>query len=162
MPKYKNIRVKKPNGGYRTQRVQVLASGKYKFVKNKTRASPRRSKVKRAAPARRRAPAKRKVRTVTRRRYTRKKKRSSGRPKRPSLSGMLLAGGAVVTASGTAATLTSGLQDGVMRFAGMLGISSGLGLVAASVLLKYACGAFPYNPLIKGYKNMLAGYGFRP
>ncbi len=32
---YKNIRIKKPGGGTRLQRVKVLASGKYKFVKNK-------------------------------------------------------------------------------------------------------------------------------
>lgn len=34
MPTYKNITVKKRGGGTRLQRVQVLASGKYKFVKN--------------------------------------------------------------------------------------------------------------------------------
>lgn len=33
--KFKNIKIKKKGGGTRTQRVQVLASGKYKFVKNK-------------------------------------------------------------------------------------------------------------------------------
>lgn len=34
MATYKNIRIKKKGGGTRLQRVQVLASGKYKFVKN--------------------------------------------------------------------------------------------------------------------------------
>ena len=34
MPTYKNITIKKRGGGTRKQRVQVLASGKYKFVKN--------------------------------------------------------------------------------------------------------------------------------
>ena len=34
MATYKNITVKKRGGGTRQQRVQVLASGKYKFVKN--------------------------------------------------------------------------------------------------------------------------------
>lgn len=34
MPTFKNIRIKKRGGGTRLQRVQVLASGKYKFVKN--------------------------------------------------------------------------------------------------------------------------------
>ncbi|GAH95036.1 unnamed protein product [marine sediment metagenome] len=34
MPTFKNIRIKKRSGGTRLQRVQVLASGKYKFVKN--------------------------------------------------------------------------------------------------------------------------------
>lgn len=36
---YKNIRIKKRGGGSRLQRVQVLASGKYKFVKNLTKSS---------------------------------------------------------------------------------------------------------------------------
>lgn len=39
MPTFKNIRIKKRGGGTRTQRVQVLRSGKYKFVKNKGGAS---------------------------------------------------------------------------------------------------------------------------
>ena len=34
MVTYKNVRVKMANGKYRMQRAQVLASGKYKFVKN--------------------------------------------------------------------------------------------------------------------------------
>ena len=34
MPKFKNIRLKMKGGKTRTQRVQVLPSGKYRFVKN--------------------------------------------------------------------------------------------------------------------------------
>lgn len=34
MPKFKNITIKKKGGGTRKQRVKVLKSGKYKFVKN--------------------------------------------------------------------------------------------------------------------------------
>lgn len=56
MPKYKNIRIKKKGGGTRIQRVQVLASGKYKFVKNKRSSSKK-------------SPSKKKTRT---------KKKSSG------------------------------------------------------------------------------------
>lgn len=37
MPTYKNIRIKMKGGKTRLQRVQVLASGKYKFVKNLTK-----------------------------------------------------------------------------------------------------------------------------
>ena len=37
MPTFKNIQIKKRGGGTRLQRVQVLASGKYKFVKNLTK-----------------------------------------------------------------------------------------------------------------------------
>ena len=39
MATYKNIRIKKRGGGTRLQRVQVLASGKYKFVKNISKSS---------------------------------------------------------------------------------------------------------------------------
>ena len=65
MPKFKNIRIKKPGGGTRLQRVQVLASGKYKFVKNKT--TPRRAGTARKAPVRRRRA---RTTTVRRRRAT--------------------------------------------------------------------------------------------
>lgn len=64
MPKFKNIRIKKKGGGSRMQRVQVLASGKYKFVKNTTKSrSPRSSPRKKATrKGVRRMPKKRKGR----------------------------------------------------------------------------------------------------
>jgi hypothetical protein len=43
MPKFKNIRVKMKGGKSRLQRVKVLASGKYKFVKNIGRKVKRKS-----------------------------------------------------------------------------------------------------------------------
>jgi len=43
---YKNIKIKKRGGGTRTQRVQVLASGKYKFVKNLSKSSNKSTKTK--------------------------------------------------------------------------------------------------------------------
>jgi len=46
MPTYKNIRIKKRGGGTRLQRVQVLASGKYKFVKNLSKSSTSKTKTK--------------------------------------------------------------------------------------------------------------------
>ena len=46
MATYKNIRIKKRGGGTRLQRVQVLASGKYKFVKNLTKSSTKTTKSK--------------------------------------------------------------------------------------------------------------------
>lgn len=50
MVRFKNIRVKKKGGGSRLQRVKVLASGKYKFVKNLTkRKSPRKSTKKKTS-----------------------------------------------------------------------------------------------------------------
>lgn len=51
MATFKNIRIKKRGGGTRLQRVKVLASGKYKFVKNvkssKTKTKTKKSKTKR-------------------------------------------------------------------------------------------------------------------
>ncbi len=48
MPTYKTIRIKKPNGGTRLQKVMVLASGKYRFVKNSTRKGQVRKTARRA------------------------------------------------------------------------------------------------------------------
>ena len=44
---FKNIRIPKRGGGTRLQRVKVLASGKYKFVKNLTKGAKRSSKTRR-------------------------------------------------------------------------------------------------------------------
>jgi len=55
MVKFKNIRIKMKGGKSRTQRVKVLASGKYKFVKNltkstsKSKSTPKKSKSKSAS-----------------------------------------------------------------------------------------------------------------
>lgn len=53
MPTFKNIRIKMKGGKSRTQRVKVLASGKYKFVKNlkgstssKSKSTPKSTKSK--------------------------------------------------------------------------------------------------------------------
>ena len=78
MSKFKNIRIKKRGGGSRTQRVQVLASGKYKFVKN---VGSRSTKTKTS----------RKTRSKPKRRYRnmpRRKKRRRGRRKIPLLATM--------------------------------------------------------------------------
>jgi len=53
MVKYKNIRIKKKGGGTRLQRVMVLASGKYKFVKNLTKSRSTRTKTTRKKTKRR-------------------------------------------------------------------------------------------------------------
>ena len=45
MPTFKNIRIKMKNGKTRLQRVQILASGKYKFVKNIKSASSKTSRA---------------------------------------------------------------------------------------------------------------------
>jgi len=49
MPTFKNIRIPMRNGKTRLQRVQVLASGKYKFVKNLVKASVKTTKTGRKA-----------------------------------------------------------------------------------------------------------------
>ncbi len=51
-PKFRNIKIKKPGGGFRMQRAQVLKSGKLKFVKNVKRGGEKAAKK---APARKRA-----------------------------------------------------------------------------------------------------------
>lgn len=65
MPNYKNIRVKKKGGGTRMQRVQVLASGQYKFVKNTGK--------KAVSKARKSYSKARKTRRTARRTYSRPK-----------------------------------------------------------------------------------------
>jgi len=42
----KTIRIKKPGGGTRLQKVKVLASGKYRFVKNTTKGMVRKTRAK--------------------------------------------------------------------------------------------------------------------
>ncbi len=66
-PKFRNVKIKKPGGGFRMQRAQVLKSGKLKFVKNIKRGGgkaakkpPARKKAARKSPARK-APAKRRT-----------------------------------------------------------------------------------------------------
>ena len=75
----KNIKMKKKGGGYRLQRVQVLRSGKYKFLKNitkkskaSTRSKPRSTKT--ATRSTRKTTKKGKVRTMAKRKYYRMRK----------------------------------------------------------------------------------------
>jgi hypothetical protein len=77
MPKYKTIRIAKVNGGSRLQRVQVLANGKYRFVKNtKTRGvSKRLSITTKTRRKRRKSTRKYQIRKTARRAYTGIKKK---------------------------------------------------------------------------------------
>lgn len=70
MAKTKNIRIKKKGGGFRLQKVQVLRSGKYKFIKNS--GSRNRSPVRRAS-TRRTATKTRRGATLAKRRGSRKR-----------------------------------------------------------------------------------------
>jgi len=77
MPKTKFIRIKMANGKTRQQKVQVLRSGKFKFIKNTARSVKRRVKsgarrVKRRITKRRRAPS----RAPVRRNSTKRSKKS--------------------------------------------------------------------------------------
>ena len=65
---FKNIRIKKKGGGTRTQRVKVLASGKYKFVKNLSKSRTKKSKTRRT-----KSNPKRRVRRTARRKKGRRR-----------------------------------------------------------------------------------------
>jgi|TARA_B110000263_G_C15282718_1_gene499144 hypothetical protein len=90
MPKYKTIRIAKVNGGSRLQRVQVLANGKYRFVKNtKTRGvSKRLSITTKTRRKRRKSTRKGQVRKTARRAYTGIKKRVKRRKSKTNKDSM--------------------------------------------------------------------------
>lgn len=90
MPKYKTIRIAKVNGGSRLQRVQVLANGKYRFVKNtKTRGvSKRLSITTKTRRKRRKSTRKGMVRKTARRAYTGIKRRVKRRKSKTNKDSM--------------------------------------------------------------------------
>jgi len=93
---FKNIRISKRGGGTRLQRVKVLASGKYKFVKNLTKSKSRTTKSKTKTKKRRKTNLAR-----------RKKRRGGGKSLQQQVFkwlriGALVAPGAIaLTAEGT-------------------------------------------------------------
>lgn len=93
MATYKNIRVKKRGGGTRLQRVKVLASGKYKFVKNLTRSKSR--------TVTRRKTSKKRRRTYTARRRKTRRRRTTTIP-------IAIVGGLVAAFSDEAALVMQG------------------------------------------------------
>ena len=82
MVKTKTIRIKKAGGGTRLQRVQVLKSGKFKFIKNTSQA--------RKTTSIRRATGQKKTRSAT---TMAKKKRSFKRSSRMGITGRQLSSG---------------------------------------------------------------------
>lgn len=91
MAKFKNIRMKKAGGGTRLQRVQVLKSGKFKFVKNRgkgTRGSTISTKVTRS-----RASSKSKGGVTTARRRRRAAKRARAKKNTTIPVALVLGGG---------------------------------------------------------------------
>jgi len=98
----KNIRIKKRGGGTRMQRVEVLKSGKFKFLKNiktKAKSGARRikSKIKRKRTIKKKAPVNRSV--VSRKGFASK---ITGNP---ILKKILMAAGAVTVATSVAAVV---------------------------------------------------------
>jgi len=100
---FKNIRIKKRGGGTRLQRVQVLASGKYKFVKNKGSTKSRKSSKSKSKPKKRRNYS------LARRR--RGRKRSYSKPKIP----LAIVGGVIVAATSVFPDISSGNVNGVAK-----------------------------------------------
>jgi hypothetical protein len=85
MARLKNIRIKKRGGGFRVQRVRVLRSGKFRFVKNTGRKTSRsRKRVSRRATTKRRT-----FKVARRRRVVRRRKSSMSGMTKLALGGAL-------------------------------------------------------------------------
>jgi len=91
MVTYKNIRIKKPGGGTRLQRVKVLANGKYRFVKNTTRSTPKKRRSTRTTRTRTRT-----RRTYNPKRKVRKTARKGKLVTKPFMDGLMSGGGKIV------------------------------------------------------------------
>ena len=98
---FKNIRIKMKSGKSRTQRVKVLASGKYKFVKNLT------SKVRKSKKRRKKSNPKRRRRYLGRRR----KKRKGGKSLSQQVFKWIRVGALVAPAVGEALAWRGQPQD---------------------------------------------------
>ena len=90
MPKFKTIRIAKVNGGSRLQRVQVLANGKYRFVKNtKTRGVSKRlsitTKTRKTTTRKRRTTRKGDLTLKRKRAYTKKRKSTRRKTNKESM-----------------------------------------------------------------------------
>ncbi len=75
--KTKTIRIKKKGGGTRLQRVQVLASGKYRFMKNPSKSRTTRGGGSRSKSKTKRKNVRRVKNTMAKRRGRRRRSRSS-------------------------------------------------------------------------------------
>jgi len=102
--KFKNIKIKKKGGGTRMQRVQVLKSGKFKFVKNTKKGGGKKS-TKRKSTTRKKSTTKKKT---TKKRTTTKSKGSGNVGKKTSaMSPINKKGLKVVTAMGLLALVAA-------------------------------------------------------
>jgi len=118
MPKTKTIRIKKPSGGTRLQRVQVLASGKYKFIKNTTKGRVRKTrKAGRRAFEKTKKKVKRKTSAPKSKSNKPRKKRDSGLklPKLPNVLKKVAIGLGAATLAGMAVGIIAPQYTGIVK-----------------------------------------------
>ena len=127
----KIITIKKRGGGTRKQKVQVLKSGKFKFIKNSSKA--RRSAPKRKA-SKRKAPKRKVLKQKKRKNNVVSRKGISKITGNPTLRKVLMAAGAVSVATSIAALIAPQfvptIQKPIVRAA--LGFATGDFIGAAS------------------------------
>jgi len=94
------------------------------------------------------------------RRYYRKARHSSGRPKRMSLVATLAAIGLGAAVSGTIASAAAAAMGKAQPLLATVGITTGAGLLGAAIAAKLAC---TYSPAFrKAYVPLIGSFGFRP
>ena len=94
------------------------------------------------------------------RRYYRKARHSSGRPKRMSLVATLAAVGLGAAVSGTIASAAAAAMGKAQPLLATVGITTGAGLLGAAIAAKLAC---TYSPAFrKAYVPLIGSFGFRP
>ena len=148
----KTIRIKKPGGGTRLQKVKVLASGKYRFVKNTTKGMPRKTRAKGR-------PAYEKIKKKVKRKSSKSKsksnkprKKSSGMkfPKIPSVIKKVAVGVGAASLAGMAVGLIAPQFSGIARPIAALA-AGGIPGVAGELLLNQG--------LIQNITGMFGGGG---
>jgi hypothetical protein len=133
----KTIRIKKPGGGTRLQKVQVLASGKYRFVKNTTKGMVRKTrKAGRLAYEKTKRKTKRKS-SNSERKSNKPRKKSDSILKLPKLGGTakkIAIGLGAAQLAGMAAALFVPQFAGIAKPAAAL-IAGGIPGIAAELVL---------------------------
>ena len=140
-------------GKGKNRRYQIKHGKRWVFAK----APGRKRATKTARKTARRAT--RTVRTVARRRYTRKKRKSSG-PKRPSLCKTLALIGVGAAVSGTVAAGATQAMGAATPLLAKVGITTGTGLLGAAIAAKLLC-SFSKD-FRKVYVPFIGSFGFRP
>jgi hypothetical protein len=139
-------------GSGKNRRYMVKKGKMWRFAKAPGRSTTKTSR-KRARTATR------KVATVARRRYSRKKK-GSGRAKRPSLVATLALLGVGSAVSGSVAAAAAQAMGAASPLLAKIGITTGAGLLGAAIAARLACS---YSPAFrKAYVPLVGAFGFRP